>query len=338
MQSMPEPLADSRPTQLFRQAEQHPALEAWIEFGGEPLLPQVEILKHKNKSKVYRLRGKRAGQPHVIAKWCRSYTARLEQVIYEEVLAEMKMPALRCYGSLPQGDGEFRWLFLEDASGRDYSPPLAEDRALAARWLACLHMQAIAAELGRTGRLPNRDLEHYLDLLRGSRRLLREHRENPFLHSEDLSMFQSIIDQCDCLESHWKELSEDPELAPKALQHGDLVIKNVRVRECANGPALLVFDWENAGWGIPAIDLAQIGDRAVTPDLNVYLESTGRGMRISSLGRIAECGRVFRLLDSICWAASMLVYQPYDWLSTPVSYLKVYQSRMAEALSAFDWD
>src|SRR5467141_3616508 len=139
MQSMPEPVADRITAQSRTAAPQHPVVEAWTEFGGEPVMPQVEILKHKNKSKVYRLRRIGVNQSHVIAKWCRSYTARLEQLIYDEVLAQMGIPALRCYGSLPQGDGEFCWLFLEDATGREYSPRLAEDRALAACWLAFLH-------------------------------------------------------------------------------------------------------------------------------------------------------------------------------------------------------
>jgi len=333
MQSMPEPLI--RPMQPYRAADQHPAVEAWTAFGGEPVLPQIEILKYKNKSKVYRLRRMRGNQPDVIAKWCRSYTARVEQLIYDDILAPIGIPALRCYGSLPQG--EFCWLFLEEANGREYSPRLADDRTLAARWLALLHTQEFAVRLAQAGKLPNRNADHYLQLLQSSRRLLREHQANPFLHAEEVPMFQSIIDQCEFLESHWRELCDPCGLAPQTLLHGDLVIKNLRVRETGNGPALLVFDWENAGWGIPAIDLAQVGDRAVAPDLKVYLGAMGGRTQWSALRRIAECGRIFRLLDSICWAASMLVYQPYDWLSTPVSYLKVYQARMSEALAAFDW-
>src|SRR2546421_5366447 len=100
MQSMPEPLV--RPLQPCRAADQHPAVEAWTELGGEPVLPQIEILKYKNKSKVYRLRPVRGGiQPDVIAKWCRSHTAQGERFIYDEVLAHLPMQALRCYGSLP---------------------------------------------------------------------------------------------------------------------------------------------------------------------------------------------------------------------------------------------
>ena len=126
------------------------------------------------------------------------------------------------------------------------------------------------------------------------------------------------------------------------LVHGDLVTKNVRVQHGLGGtnsasPALLVFDWENAGWGIAATDLAETEGRALAPDPNSYLENLDGNSRFSraTLRRVVECGRVFRLLDSIHWAALMLNCDSYDSLIVPISRLEVYLLRMTKALRPF---
>ena len=320
----------------------HPAVEAWTALTGDPVLPAVEILKYKNKSKVFRLRRPGVNSPAVIAKWCQSETATIEKFIYDEVLSRLPGPVLRCHGSLPEATGEFTWVFLEDASGREYSREAPSDRALAGRWLAILHNQSFASTRGLTATLPDRSPNHYLQILRAARKLLREHEANPLLRAGDVSTFQSIIAQCDFLEEHWSELSEPCEAAPRVVVHGDLVTKNVRVQQGRSAtstasPGLLVFDWENAGWGIAGTDLAQAERRALAPDPNAYLETLDSKTRFSraNLRRVVECGRVFRLLDSIRWAALMLDCDSYESLIVPISRLEVYLFRMTKVLRPF---
>jgi len=337
MQSLSDPSTSAEIIESGAASGTQAAIQAWSAFAREAVSSQVEVLKDKNKSKVYRLRRVSGSGSTVIAKWCRSETARLEKLIYDEVIAQTPGPFLSCYGLSQDAGADFCWLFLEDALGRDYSPRHWKDRALSARWLGWLHAQSLPAALTEGGNLPRRTPDHYLEVLRSSRTLLLEHQSNRFLPPEDVATLQSIAAQYDFLEAHWRELSEPCELGPCGLVHGDLVIKNLRVREEGSSPALLVFDWENAGWGVPATDLAQVGDRAVTPDLAVYADTLNLRSALSSLRRVGDCGRIFRLLDSVRWAALMLVYQPYDWLSTPASYLKVYESRLSEAFVAFGW-
>ena len=63
----------------------------------------------------------------------------LRGTIYEEVLAGLTVPSLHYYGFLDDPDGEYCWLFVEEATGAAYSRLVAADRAQAARWLGLLH-------------------------------------------------------------------------------------------------------------------------------------------------------------------------------------------------------
>jgi aminoglycoside phosphotransferase (APT) family kinase protein len=42
---------------------------------------------------------------------------------------------------------------------------------------------------------------------------------------------------------------------PQTLVHNDFAARNIKVRNGQAGTTLLPFDWEKAGWGIPAADL-----------------------------------------------------------------------------------
>jgi len=123
--------------------------------------------------------------------------------------------------------------------------------------------------------------------------------------------------------------------------HGDFVAKNVRLRVDSKDPAFLVFDWEYAGWGIPATDLSQFIGRSVSPDLEVYsalVNGPLRAYRGRTARRLAECGKFFRLIDKINWPSSALTFGSYSLLEKPVSYLKSYEPRVAEALREANWN
>jgi aminoglycoside phosphotransferase (APT) family kinase protein len=126
------------------------------------------------------------------------------------------------------------------------------------------------------------------------------------------------------------------EVAPPGLVHGDLVSKNVRVGRSGDNLAFLAFDWENAGWGSSPVDLSWFADRTVNPDLLAYGEALK--LDFSTVRQLAECGRIFRLLESIHWASSCLCYEPYDWLSKPLARLQVYESRLGDAIGGSTWN
>jgi hypothetical protein len=314
----------------------HPAVRAWERLLPDRIEPeQIEALKGANKSAVCRLVGVGPDSSNVIAKRCLAASASVECLIYQDILPMLSMPALACYGMVDDEDPKFRWLFVEDAGLQPYQKSLPEHRALLAEWLAALHSLDLPEELA--GRLPDRGPGHYFEVLESARALLHEQQANPFLKAADRSLLQSLINQCDDLVAHWGGVEQLCHAASYALVHGDLVCKNVRVRASEDGLAFVAFDWENAGFGVPAEDLAWFPDRTVNPDLEAYSAQvrTGNG---SIARELSECGKVFRLLDSIHWAVSCLVWKPYDaWLAKPMAFLQVYRDRLEVALAERRW-
>ena len=151
--------------------EEHPAVRAWHQVQSDHSRPEcIEVLKRKRKVAVYRLCGIGSDDTAVIATRCREATANLERLIYEELLPNFPVPALRCYGFLKEPDAGFCWLFLEDATGELYSPQLVQHRVLAGRFLGEMHLQNVPASV-RTS-LPARGPDHYLQLMRSARTVL----------------------------------------------------------------------------------------------------------------------------------------------------------------------
>ncbi len=319
---------------------EHEAVRAWSQLQSHHAEPvSIEVLKHERKCAAYRLNGIGSGGTSVIAKRCRAATARVQRLIYEEVLARLPVPALRCYGFLEEQEGEYCWLFLQDAAEEPYCSQLAEHRALAGSWLGRIHLAPIASRL--RGRLPARGLSCHLELLLRCRATLLDHLAyNSTLQEPDAVVFRKIVRHCEVLEAHFSKLEQICNVIPPALVHGDFAVKNVRVRSTAAGLELLVFDWEHGGWGLPVIDLAQVASRVITPDLFVYcsvLKSGYPELKLHEVQRAAECGSLLRMVNEIAWANSSLRFGSHLFLSKPVATLKIYEPRLDRVLRTLDW-
>jgi hypothetical protein len=273
----------------------------------------------------------------VIAKRCPAPIASIERHIYETLLPRLSVPALRFYGLAPEPGGEFSWLFLDDAGPHEYRWELAEHRALAGHWLGMLQSINGLAELQAL--LPDRSPEHYFNLLCGVRRWLVANAGNPLLSGEEKSLIRTVATQCDLIDAHWDEVQRLLERVPRTLVHGDFVNKNLRVLPGATGPALMVFDWEMAGWGIPATDLAHV-DRCARPDLDTYrsaLRQDRPHLNVQDVRRLADYGSLLRIVDQIAWTALTMKGDTYRFLISPLSRIERYQPLLAEALRALDW-
>src|SRR5881296_2207712 len=170
---------------------EHRAVKAWSQLQPERVEPEgIEILKLKRKSAVYRLLGLGPNGSAVIAKRCPCRSAVIERRIYEEFLPPLPVPTLRCYGFVADTDGDYCWLFLEDASGQEYSLLDPAHRAVAGRWLATIH--TAIAQRGLANGLPDRSAGHYLALLRACRGNALQHLNNPALPADDVVLLQAI--------------------------------------------------------------------------------------------------------------------------------------------------
>ena len=308
----------------------HRAVDAWRSLRPRPGVPEgVELLARRPHSTIYRLTGVgRDGAP-VIAKLSPSSTATIERAVYEEVLAHVPVSSPRFYGLVAEGDGQ-DWLFVEDVGTERFSPESPAHRALAAQWLGRLH--ATAAPLAATTRLPDRGPGHYLRHLRNGRRMIVDHLHDPTLSADDREVLLAVRRQCDRLESVWEEVERICADVPPTLVHGDLRPKNVRVRATERGTALLPIDWETAGWGVPAADLAPSRGLALQSqvDLEVYAARAQEywpGVGTATLCRLVTVGGLFRRLAAVDWASDGLVH---PWPQKSVAQLRVYQDELGQ--------
>jgi aminoglycoside phosphotransferase (APT) family kinase protein len=112
--------------------------------------------------------------------------------------------------------------------------------------------------------------------------------------------------------------------------HGDFVGKNIRIRSGPRGYTLLPFDWGDAGWGIPAVDLAQAAhpypDFSASPGVPTYcalMRQQWPRIPVQTIERLANCGTLFRCVAALDWEAHDLVY---PWRDAALRHMAVYGS------------
>jgi aminoglycoside phosphotransferase (APT) family kinase protein len=253
----------------------------------------------------------------------------VERAVYAEVLPRLPLPAPRYYGLVEEGDA-WCWLFLEDAGGVKFSPDRAADRALAARWLGCLH--TAAAGLAGAPALPDRGPGYYREQMRAARPALLRALGNPALPTGGREVLREVAGLCDTLEAGWPALAACCAGVPATLVHGDFRRKNVLVRADPGGPALFPFDWETAGWGLPAADLAPSRGLPSQIDLPAYWSAVRGhwpGLGQEGVERLARAGIVFRRLAAVAWECARVAS---PWPQKAVASLRIYHAEIAQTL------
>jgi hypothetical protein len=307
----------------------HPAVRAWEKLRPGQARPESVATLGDKKSVIYRLAGVDRGGSAVIAKHCQKATALIERAVYEEILPHLPLTTLHYYGFVE--DGPSSWLFLEDAGREKFSPLSEGHRALAAQWLG--HMHTSAARVAAAARLPDRGPGHYLEQLRSARQIILR---NPALPGAGRAVLRAVVSQGDALELRWDEVEKSCAGLPATLVHGDFRRKNLCVRTGQAGTALFAVDWEMAGWGVPAADLAPSRGVVAQVNLPVYwsiVREHWPGLDVRALERLANVGTIFRRLAAVhwaCWAAAR-------WPAKVIDSMRVSQAEMAHAVRAAGW-
>jgi len=320
---------DERIESLRSQADisGHPSVLAWSRLNAEPGEPrEISVLKKRFKSTIYQIKRSESAASSVVAKYCRREVAAHERRIYEEILRNLPVTSPRYYGFV-EGDGDYDWLFLEYAEGERYSRERLDHSALAGRWLGLLHTSSERAAAAVP--LPDLGPRHYLALLRNARGKLCRNLKHLHLPPQDLAVVHAVILQSNFLESRWKQIEQWCDRMPRTLVHGDFKPRNVVIRTTSDGPALLPFDWEASGRGVPAEDLAYV-------DLAAYhavVKCCWRDVSMQDLQSMKIVGRIFRGLSEFCWES--VKFEP-NWEVSTVK-LQIYQTRMAEAIEMAKW-
>jgi hypothetical protein len=308
------------------------AIAAWAAVrspgaGGRPTLATT-LKPLSGGSAVYRLVGAGPAGRDVIAKWTWRQTVELEASLYAEVLPRLPVATVRCYGTAPDGDEAMAWLLLEDARGVPYSPSRPDHRRLAAQWLAALH----TALPGRPERcaLATRDAAHYRRLLERTVRAIAEGFANPALQAEHLPSLRAALERTGMLLGRWPEVERLCAGMPQTLVHADFVAKNVRIQEREGTSTLQAFDWEQAAWGLPAIDLTAI-------DLDEYarcVRATWPAFAGSDMRTVARVGRILWFTTCIAWESWALATDSV-WRLT--KNLPVFERELGAVMGELGW-
>jgi hypothetical protein len=345
----PAPAAPSRAPQRGSSEKRrelliaHPAVQAWRSLGPDRPLPDriapAKVKPHKRDTPVYRLEGAGPDGTTVIAKACANTDVVTERIVYERYLPRLEVAAAPYYGCAERPEDRLTWLFVGELPGEEYSDLLPQHRSYAARWLAAFHTGA--APLGREPGLPDAGPACYLEHLRTARGFIRTHIDNPVLGDDEVVFLQGVLARFDELEDQWDRLVEVCEPMPQTLVHGDFSAKNVRVQAAAPNPGIVVFDWEDTGWGVPAADLAQLAlpssRISASPDLPTYWAAVREhwpALAQEDIERVANCGSVFRSLAALQWDSHHLVHEWAQWF---IRSMRLYEGELVQALARLGW-
>ncbi len=324
----------------------HPAVAAWSLLKPKRVVPaRIVSLKERHKmsakSAVFRLEGVGRGGSGVVAKRCRRWSALLERRIYEEILPRLPVRSLEYAGFIEEPDTDFCWLFTEDVGDKWYCPEIETHRILAAQWLAKIHLHA--ARLDLEG-FPDRGLAYYRNRLQVVRTDLERLRCAPALLEEHRLVMDDLMAHCVVVDDHWRAIETVANRLPVTLVHGDLVRKNLRIRNEFGTTDFFAVDWENAGVGSPATDLARspsmtgLSDFTAALSIAAYWSSVRHhwtDLSLAVVREMANIGLIFRCLSSIQWEIERLDANGYVDRCMP--RLAIFRDGLSEAVAEAGW-
>ncbi len=322
---------------------EHPAAVAWRKLAGSEARPDEIVAferrwKKRRARPVYRLQRRTEPAFDVVAKPCRSDEALRTAVIYRHLLPYVPIRCPHLLGIVP-GDADDRsWLFFEWVEAMEYEPADRAHRRLAGRWLATLH--TTAAEVCGGTRIARLDYLYDLDSpglrehLSTIAALLDDALTGGAFSDDDARLLRSLDEGRAALERHWSALEDFTRSVPRTLVHGDFCVSNMLV---SHEDRLVVFDWQRSGWASPAFDLTRFLGSWADPDLEAYLDVTGRhwpGFDAGTVRRLAYVGEILRWVEAVRWDVAQL---GGEWTEGPLSRLRVYQRWMRDILEAAPW-
>ena len=312
------------------------AVRAWNGLGGartEPL--GVETLQEETTRSVFRLQGAGPAGSAVVAKRCPRVVALKEFFVYADLLPRLPFPSVRVHGFVAEAGGDYAWLFMEDAAGEPYDPHREDHRAAAGHWLGLMH--TAAADLTPPTELPDRGPAHFRRDLQAACDTIELTRVNPALTADDLTLLENILFHCRLLAAHWDELEGFCSRMPRTLVHADFKEAHIHMRRDPDGLSPLLFDWHEAGWGVPVLDVAKFLGYSVDPDLAAYgavVKDRWPALDLATIRRLGFVGEACRCVASTRWEVERL---RYPWVEGPMATLRVYLDWMSDVVRAEPW-
>ncbi len=299
------------------------AKTAWRQLSDEKKPVNITIIKANTKTVACKLLGVGVTGGNVIAKLSHRKNANIERRVYDEFLPKLPLHSLHFYGMVESENNDYCWIFIEDA-GKDAYSKLSKEHCIASgKWLGIMHTSL--SEVCASTQLPERGEEYYLHLLTSTRRQIQNGLANPKLTPNNVNLLKKIISQFNLLEGDWSQIEQFCDKMPRTLVHGDFQEKNIRIQTRPSGISILPFDWETAGWGVPAVDL-----RPAHPDLTAYLLTVKKHwsfLDTRTIKRLANVGKIFWVIACISWNSHDL---KHEWLEKCMSLMDIYSETLDE--------
>lgn len=303
---------------------QHPVVIAWSSL--KPQLPAPEVityLKKSHKTQIIKLVCEQENGYSIIGKGTSSLRASIEKSIYESIFKYLPEKGLQYYGCI-ESENDFAWNFMEDARGIPFSFKNPKHLRLAEDWCAILHTHVPKLDF-----FPKLDMNHYNSCLLSGYDTIMANLSNRALSNSDLDLLKSIISHLDILQKRWEKVNSIYDQMPKGFIHGDFLGKNLRVRNNSHESKLVVFDWENCGWGLPGVDIFKL-------NLNNYwlkVRHHWKDITLGDIKQMSNLGKLLRTLVAIDWVAVRL---SYEYIRKPIYYMEVYEESLAETIQYID--
>jgi hypothetical protein len=302
--------------------DEHPAILAWSQLEVNLPRPQtIEVIRGINTSKaqVFRLIGAGDNESSVIAKRTDKSIIDAEKYIYDEALTYLSKKSLHCYGHV-ESAGALPWIFIEDAGGSPFSFSNELHTSLAIDWLVELH-----TSVPKLNCLPDRGLEHYYSCFLSGHDSILLNLSNPALRNQDRKLLRSIISLYKMILQKWDLLNALYVQMPKCFIHGDFKARNLRVRSDSQENTLMVFDWADAGWGLPGIDMWKVS----LEDYWVRVRDHWRELTFEKAAQLSELGKLLWCFTAIDWEAKSLACQE---LEHSMIRIRDYEERLSSAI------
>jgi len=313
---------------LTENLDEHPAVQAWWRNYSLCELPsQITILKKSRQSTVYRLHDI-GPDGTVIAKLCEAEPGRRETVLYRDVFPKISAATPAFLGFEEDPERKTWWMFIEDG-GDETCTPCERDRELAVRWLAALHTSSYLLDLTF---LPDVGPNFHLNFhLYAGRERIIDNLKNAAFSTEDRAVLKQIISDLEDVIGRWDQVTQFCATMPKTLVHGDFARKNIRIKWRDGKPAFLTFDWEDAGYGVPAVDMADC------PNVHAYwvfVQEIWPHLHESELQQLLLCGRMFGVLAALRWKSSDLAF---EWSHREIDTMREHKSELNKITAALGW-
>jgi hypothetical protein len=238
----------------------------------------------RGKSDVFVVRDSSGLRP-LVAKCARKDTISIEHRVLTWLEAA-PFPTVLARGTTDAWRPGRAWLVSDHAVGEPYAALSPVHRHIAGAWMADLH---VWAALVPTPNLPSRDSEYHRNIVREACATLTDALAGGgALSIQETSTVGALKEMSLGVLDLWNEVGVVLRSLPATIVHSGFGGKNVRVACDSGQPAVLAFDWEQAGWGCPAADMSMV-------DLRSYAVRARRG------GIDLPDPRLLRAIGELLW-------------------------------------